>query len=97
MKFGLSQNDYDFLAKQLKEKLPPDSNVFCYGSRARGDYQKFSDIDLMVESNQDCSHAIIELKETFEESRLPIKVDIVDLKNFASAYLPSYHRDKVDF
>ena len=53
--------------------------VFLFGSRARKNASRFSDIDIGLVSNVDISREITLLKETIEESNIPYKVDIVDL------------------
>jgi len=71
----------DELKEFLKEFFKNDDvKVYLFGSRARGDFRRYSDIDLAVESNEDIRDKIIELKDILEESNLIYKVDIVDLK-----------------
>jgi len=73
--------EIDELKEFLKEFFKNDNvKVYLFGSRARGDFRRYSDIDLAVESNEDIRDKIIELKEILEESNLIYKVDIVDLK-----------------
>jgi predicted nucleotidyltransferase len=97
MKFGLTNEHYQFIKNSLEKTLGKDEQVFCFGSRARGDYQKFSDLDLMIESNDDLKIKIFQLNDIFEESRLPIKVDLVQLKDFAESYKINYFKDKKIF
>lgn len=53
--------------------------VFIFGSRALGNEQQFSDIDIGIESTQPIKRSIIvEMQGDFEESNLPFKVDLVD-------------------
>lgn len=48
---------------------------YAYGSRVKGTHRKFSDLDLCIrEPVSDLE--IFYLKEAFEESNLPFKVDI---------------------
>ncbi|MFZ8934234.1 MAG: nucleotidyltransferase family protein [Bacteriovoracaceae bacterium] len=95
MSFGLKEKDYQFIVRHLKSVLGEKSKVWCFGSRARGDYSKYSDLDLMLEKI-DIS-IMGELEEFFVESDLPIKVDIVIKENFAKSYLDSFERDKIPF
>lgn len=97
MKFGLSTENYRFIKSLLKKLEEKGAKIFCFGSRARGDFRKFSDLDLMVEGDSNLSSAVGELEEIFEESDLPIKVDIVELRHFAKDYLEGYQKDKVVF
>ena len=64
--------------------------VYLFGSRARGDASPASDIDLAIVSDQDLSEDLAILREILEESLLPHKVDLVDLKH------APYLREKVE-
>lgn len=97
MKFGLTESDYAFLLKSFQKAGLGEAKVYCFGSRARGDQNKFSDLDLMIEGKGDLSKVVRELKEQFEESRLSIKVDLVTFKDFSERYRTSYENDKVLF
>ncbi len=97
MKFGLEEQDYHFLKKQLTAAGEFNAKIYCFGSRARGDYHEFSDLDLMLESDKDLSDLIGELREVFEESSLPIKIDLVQLKDFEKSYLENYLKEKTLF
>ncbi len=59
--------------------------VFLFGSRATGKQSIHSDVDLAVVAEEDISRKLSLLKELLEESNLPYKVDVVDLKK--SPYL----------
>jgi len=73
--------EIDELKKFLKEFFKDDNvKIYLFGSRARGDFRKYSDIDIAIESDSDLRDKIIELKNILEESNLIYKVDIVDLK-----------------
>ena len=54
--------------------------IYLFGSRARGDFSNYSDVDIAILSEEDLSKEITLLKEILEESNFPYKVDIVDLK-----------------
>lgn len=95
--FGLSQADYQFISSKLLALQQRGVSIWCFGSRARGDHHEFSDLDLMLESESDLGRKIGELKEVFEESRLPMKVDLVQEKDFAEAYRASYLKDRKPF
>ena len=57
----------------------PGREVWAFGSRARRTAKEFSDLDLAVvgEERMSVSH-MASLREAFQESGLPFKVDIVD-------------------
>lgn len=64
MKFGLTEEEYQFILKNVVEPLQKKgASVWCYGSRSRGDHQVFSDLDLMIESSEDLSKDISAIQE----------------------------------
>lgn len=85
------------MVKNLKPLQDQGANIWCFGSRARGDHHKFSDLDLMIDSQQDFTRELGNLKEIFEESNLPIKIDVVQWKDFAENYKESYLNDRKKF
>ena len=96
MKFGLNKKQYDYIYNTVVIPLQNHgATVWCYGSRARGDYHQFSDLDLMVESDKDVSKNIFEIQEKLTKSNFPYKVDLVELNNFSREYLPNFENDKV--
>ena len=68
----------EFLKEFFRGK---EAEVYLFGSRARGDASPSSDIDLAIVSDQDLSEDLTMLREILEESLLPYKVDLVDLKH----------------
>ena len=90
MKFGLSESDFklltDLVITPIKNK---SAKIYVFGSRANGKNHKFSDIDLLIEPTASEVIKISELskiKEQIEESRFPIKVDIVLMQDLAESY-----------
>jgi len=64
---------------QILKTYAPLYEVWAFGSRVTGKAKQFSDLDLAIITQQPLSlseYAI--LKEAFDESALPFKVDIVD-------------------
>jgi len=56
--------------------------VFAFGSRVSGKAKKFSDLDLMIKTPAALPwKTLAELRESFEDSNLPISVDVVDWSN----------------
>ncbi len=78
-----------FLKEFFKDE---DVKVYLFGSRAEGKNTPHSDIDLAFESNQNINKKLSQLKYILEESNLPYKVDIVDLKN--APYLKETVKEK---
>lgn len=88
MKFGLTPEELNYLEKNLIIPLKSlDAKVWIFGSRARGDHRKFSDLDILVESARPETQTLIsKIREVFEEGNFPYKVDIVYFKDLAKSY-----------
>lgn len=98
MKFGLTRAQYQLIIKDVVLPLQSlGASLWCYGSRARGDQQEYSDLDIMVEAPTDLSQAISAIHETLQNSNFPYKVDLVQLCDFADSYKDSYEADKIPF
>ena len=97
MKFGLKEPQYQYIQEIVVVPLKNrGATIWVFGSRARGDHEKFSDFDLMVESKEDISSLVSQIQETLENGNFPYKVDIVQSKDFAESYRESFERDKVE-
>lgn len=67
------------IVQQILRQLVPSCEVWAFGSRVKGTAKPFSDLDLVIMSQQPLSLALMaSLHEAFSESDLPWKVDIVD-------------------
>ena len=96
MKFGLTDEQINFIHKTVLIPLQKKgAKIFFYGSRARGDYKKFSDLDIMIEADQSLSKELGEIKNQLENSNFPYKVDLVEYKDFADSYKEGYLKDRV--
>lgn len=84
----------EILKTQLESKKSYDIKVF--GSRARGDYKKYSDLDLWIHCEPPLTDFELgNIRSLFEESNLPIKIDLVTSDRVLKEYLPSIQRDLV--
>jgi predicted nucleotidyltransferase len=68
--------------------------AFVFGSRARGTARPLSDLDLCIKDSVS-KNVLMKLKEDFEESDLPFKVDIVEWKNISSEFIKMISADLV--
>ncbi len=70
--------------------------VWAFGSRARHTHKLFSDLDIVVGSDQPLTiSTLAALNEAFSESDLPWKVDIVDSATISDAFLSHIETHKV--
>lgn len=78
MKFGISKNEYSIILNILKEYFDRYS-FYYYGSRVKGTFNKTSDLDILIKGNQEMPlKNLVELKEKFDESKLPYIVNFTD-------------------
>ena len=65
--------------KQILERHVPGSEVRAFGSRVTGRVKPWSDLDLAVVGARPMGWENVELlKEAFQESTLPFRVDVLD-------------------
>jgi type I restriction enzyme S subunit len=69
---------------------------FVFGSRARGDAHQYSDLDLCCMQSIPRS-VISDIKEQFDNSRLPYKVDIVDFTKASDEFRELIKDDLIRF
>jgi hypothetical protein len=69
--------------------------IWIFGSRARGDYRLFSDLDVLIEGPV-TPDLIASIGEQLEESDLPIRVDLVSAANLADAYKAGVLKERVE-
>lgn len=97
--FGLSESQFklltDIVIAPLKKK---GAQIFIFGSRARGNHHKFSDIDIFFEdTNAHISSVEVgRIKEAAEESKLAITVDLVNKKDLAKSYSKKIETEKIE-
>jgi len=83
----LYQQSENYLKQLLTERLPPDSKVFLFGSRAKGNTSSTSDIDIGILPKKPLNNTILwELQEIIEESFVPYDVDLVDFYNISDTF-----------
>jgi uncharacterized protein len=74
----LNAKDLDIVLRVLREHVP-SYPIFAFGSRAHGKAKKFSDLDLMIRADSKLDWLkLVRTREAFEDSDLPIMVDLID-------------------
>ncbi len=53
--------------------------VYLFGSRARAEARRASDVDLAIESDVPLGHSITVFRDLLHESTIPFEADIIDL------------------
>ncbi|MEN9773375.1 MAG: hypothetical protein RL322_445 [Pseudomonadota bacterium] len=78
------------------QKYVPQYEVWAFGSRARGQAKKFSDLDLAIMTDRPLTLDVSAgLRDEFSESDLPWKVDTVDWACTSESFRAIIERDKV--
>ena len=75
MLYGLNEETLQSLINIFKS-YPQISRVILYGSRAKGNYRKGSDIDFTLYGEGLTSELMYQVDERIDELYLPYKVDI---------------------
>ena len=74
----------------------PDCEVRAFGSRAKWSARDASDLDLAIVGDGPLpGRTLTMLKEAFEESRLPMRVDVIDWNAIADSFRESIDLDTV--
>jgi predicted nucleotidyltransferase len=82
----LEQRHADIVRRILREHVPRN-DVWAFGSRAGGSPKPHSDLDLVIVDPPMVSEAVFaRLKLHFEESDLPIRVDVSILSALAVSF-----------
>ena len=70
---------YIEIVSSILSQVVPDCEVRAFGSRAKGTARKYSDLDLVVKGTGPLDTSrYARLSVAFEESSLPINVDVLD-------------------
>ena len=74
--------EYRAMVDSLLARYFPDCEVRAYGSRVKGDAAKYSDLDISIVGSTKLDRTqLMELRNAFDESDLPIRVDVHDWHN----------------
>jgi predicted nucleotidyltransferase len=70
--------------------------IILFGSRARGDFNRYSDIDIgIIPHGQIDKRKIILLRDLLENMNIPYTVDIVDLSKVSNTFKQNALQEKV--
>lgn len=89
--YGLTKKEMSALTRIFEKRAAILEKVVLYGSRARGDYQNASDIDLAV-ITKDQGKALHAVKEDLEKAEIIHTVDLIDYQQITNDAL----RNEID-
>lgn len=65
---------------KLLYALFPESKIYLFGSRARGDHKEWSDIDIALDIGRQMTiKELTRAKNVLEALNIPEKIDVVDM------------------
>lgn len=75
----VTQQQLDTIKSIIKDNISQSLEVYAYGSRTKNEARTYSDLDLLVKAEQKLNfEELYKLKDAFEFSDLPFRVDIQD-------------------
>ena len=96
--FDITTAEYTVIRDILARLLPPDANVWVFGSRAKGTARFNSDLDLAIEGKTVIAQSqVYALKEAFNDAPLSFRVDIVDLADVDAGFRKIIEQHRVSF
>ncbi|OUR82906.1 hypothetical protein A9Q82_05455 [Cycloclasticus sp. 46_120_T64] len=91
----LSAKHQSIVENVIKKQLTTQK-VFVFGSRARNEARKFSDLDLCIAGEKLSFSQMAKLKGAFSESDLPYFVDVLQEHNLSKKMFESIRKDFVE-
>lgn len=90
-------SDQLLLVKAILQKHAPNARFFIFGSRATGRHKPFSDLDLAIDNCTPLESSLLfKIKDEFEESNLPIRVDVLDIHAISDDFKDLIQKDAVE-
>jgi len=91
--YGLTEQQI-LAIKGVLASIPEVSSAVLYGSRARGDYKPYSDLDISVSGNKLTHSHLAQLETKLDDLLLPFFIDLNDISTISNpALLANIHRD----
>lgn len=88
--FGISDRSYSYIISYLK-KQPQVEEVILFGSRAKGNYKKGSDIDLAIKGKACTPELAVDIESFINEvMTIPYNVDVVDYNSLKKKELKEH-------
>jgi type I restriction enzyme S subunit len=82
----LNQRDWGEVTRILAQYVP-EYAVWAFGSRVSGPAKTYSDLDIAILTDQPLSlERMATIRDAFDESDLPIRVDVVDWASTGASF-----------
>lgn len=88
--------EHHALVRAILAAHAPGVRAWAFGSRATGSARRFSDLDIAIEGVKELDIRVIaELRHAFQESDLPMSVDLLDLRTVRQTLLRRIERERI--
>jgi predicted nucleotidyltransferase len=85
------------IVESILEKYRGEYSFYYYGSRAKGNFQKPSDLDILIKGSEEMPIEIFaQLRREFDESWLPFIVDLHDFHRMSEWFYQEIESSLVD-
>jgi predicted nucleotidyltransferase len=75
------------VVRNILNRFVPSAEIIVFGSRIHGTAKPWSDLDLAIKANSALDWKLLaEIKETFQESELPFRVDVLDWNDITESF-----------
>jgi predicted nucleotidyltransferase len=72
---------------EILNKFVPNHEVWVFGSRTGSDIRSYSDLDIVILGSEELPLIITaEIKNAFQESDLPFRVDVLDWNDMSEEF-----------
>ena len=83
---SVSSEEFEII-KNILNSYIKKGKVYAFGSRYKNNNRKFSDFDIAIDMGEKLSFEFLNIvKDAFEESDLPYRVDIIDYNNISDKF-----------
>jgi predicted nucleotidyltransferase len=91
------EQDIALVRRIIRRYLPPEmADVYLFGSRARGEARRFSDIDVAVKAKRPLPPGLLSLvREELEQSNCLLEVDLVDMNEAGETLVAAVSREGI--
>lgn len=91
------EQDLALARRIIRRRLTPElADIYLFGSRARGEARRFSDIDVAVKARRPLAPGLLaEVREELEQSNCLLEVDLVDLSEAGEALAAAVSREGI--
>lgn len=97
-RFGFTEEQFEEICGLIRANRITNQSIeaWIFGSRARGDFKPFSDVDIVISGQPAVNEKQLqELQSSFEESELPYKFDLVLADQIYPQYKTQIEKEKI--